>query len=73
MERFLQFLSFTTFANMAGLPSMSVPMYWTPAGLPVGTQFTGRFNDEETLFQLAAQLEEARPWSGRRPLVHATA
>ncbi|MCX8279079.1 amidase [Phyllobacterium sp. 0TCS1.6C] len=73
MERFLQFLSFTTFANMAGLPSMSVPMYWTPAGLPIGTQFTGRFNDEETLFQLAAQLEEARPWSVRRPPVHATA
>lgn len=73
MERFLQFLSFTTFANMAGLPSMSVPLYWTPAGLPVGTQFTGRFNEEATLFQLAAQLEEARPWSGRRPSVHAAA
>lgn len=73
MERFLQFLAFTTFANMAGLPSMSVPLHWTPDGLPVGTQFTGRFNDEGTLFQLAAQLEEALPWIGRRPSVHAAA
>lgn len=73
MERFLQFLSFTTFANMAGLPSMSVPLYWTSTGLPVGTQFTGRYNDEGTLFQLAAQLEEARPCAGRRPPVHAAA
>ncbi|WP_262528902.1 amidase [Agrobacterium tumefaciens] len=73
MERFLQFLAFTTFANMAGLPSMSVPLAWTAGGLPVGTQFTGRFNDEETLFRLAAQLEEAQPWSGKRPPVFATA
>lgn len=71
MERFLQFLSFTTFANMAGLPSMSVPLYWTQGGLPIGTQFTGRFNGEEMLFQLAGQLEEARPWFGRRPSTHA--
>lgn len=73
MERFLQFLSFTTFANMAGLPSMSMPLHWTPNGLPVGTQFTGRFNDEGTLFQLARQLEEALPWAGRRPSIHAAA
>ncbi|WP_105431547.1 amidase [Neorhizobium sp. T6_25] len=73
MERFLQFLSFTTFANMAGLPSMSMPLHWTPGGLPVGTQFTGRFNDEGTLFQLASQLEEALPWVGRRPSIHAAA
>jgi ribonucleotide monophosphatase NagD (HAD superfamily) len=34
---------------------MSVPLYWNSEGLPVGTHFLGRFGDEATLFQLAAQ------------------
>lgn len=72
MERFLEFLAFTTFANMAGLPAMSVPLHWTATGLPVGSQFTGRFNDETTLLQLAAQLEAAKPWRGRLPPVFAS-
>jgi Asp-tRNA(Asn)/Glu-tRNA(Gln) amidotransferase A subunit family amidase len=46
---------------------MSVPLYWNPAGLPIGVQFMAPFGDEATLFQLAAQLETARPWSGRLP------
>jgi Asp-tRNA(Asn)/Glu-tRNA(Gln) amidotransferase A subunit family amidase len=29
--------------------------------------FTARFGDEATLFRLAAQLEQARPWKDRHP------
>jgi amidase len=58
-------------ANLAGLPSMSLPLHWSPAGLPVGSLITGRFGDEATLFRLAGQLEAARPWAARRPAIWA--
>jgi amidase len=32
-------------------------------------QFAARYADEATLFRLAAQLEQARPWIDRRPEV----
>jgi amidase len=41
---------------------MSVPLHWSSDGLPVGVMFTAPVNDEATLFQLAAQLEQAQPW-----------
>lgn len=67
LYRAMAFCAFTPLCNITGQPAMSVPLFWNDENLPVGSHFIGRFGDEATLFRLAAQLEEARPWGGRRP------
>jgi amidase len=71
LERVVAYVSYTPLANATGSPAMSVPLHWTPDGYPVGSHFSGRVGDEATLFALAEQLEEARPWANRRPRVFA--
>ena len=70
-ERAAEFVPYTPVANTTGQPAMSVPLYWNSEGLPIGSHFVARFGDEATLFRLAAQLEEARPWAHKRPPVSA--
>jgi amidase len=65
------YVPFTPPFNVTGQPGISLPLQWNEAGLPIGVQFVGRFGDEETLLALSGQLEEAAPWSGRRPPVAA--
>src|SRR6476659_1958058 len=58
-------------ANITGNPAMSVPLWWSGDGLPIGVHLLGRFGDEATLLRLAGQLEAVRPWSQRIPPVSA--
>jgi amidase len=69
--RAMEFVGYTPLCNITGQPAMSVPLYWNDDNLPIGSHFIGRFGDEATLFRLAAQLEEARPWADKRPPVSA--
>ena len=71
IHAFHSYSPFTALANATGQPAMSVPLFWTPDGLPLGSHFGGRFGEETVLFSLAAQLEEAHPWAGRIPPVNA--
>lgn len=59
--------AFTMLYNVTGQPAMSVPLHWTPDGLPVGVMFAAHYGDETTLYSLAGQLERAAPWFHRVP------
>jgi len=56
-------------ANLAGVPAISVPCGFTPAGLPVGLQFIGAVADEHLLLQIAHTFERAHPSQRRPPLL----
>lgn len=60
---------FTQLANLTGQPAMSVPAYTSTCGLPIGVQFVAPYGDEETLFKLAATLEQAIGWGKRFPCI----
>ena len=65
------FAIFTAPFNVTGQPAASVPMHWSAAELPVGVQLVGAPLREDLLFQVSAQIEQARPWADRRPPVQA--
>lgn len=64
--RLFAFMPNTQLFNVTGQPAMTVPLAWSKAGLPIGIQFAARMGDEATLFRLAGQLEQARPWADKR-------
>jgi amidase len=53
--------------NITGHPAISLPLHWTPSGLPVGVQLIAGMGREDLLFRVSAQLDQARPWADRRP------
>ncbi len=69
IDGILEFLPCPALANWTGQPAMSVPLHQSKTGLPIGSQFFGRFGDEATLFRLAGQLESAQPWKNISPKI----
>jgi amidase len=62
-----RFTPYTSAWNVTGMPAISLPLHWTDEGLPVGVMLAARPAAEDVLFSVAAQLEQAAPWSGHTP------
>ncbi|HET8949546.1 MAG TPA: amidase [Solirubrobacteraceae bacterium] len=62
-----RFTPFTSLFNVTGQPAISVPIGFGEDGLPTNVQIVGKPLGEDTLLQIAAQIETARPWAHMRP------
>ena len=58
---------FTNTVNLAGLPSLSMPVGLDGSGLPIGMQLIGRFMDETSLIGTAHQFQLETDWHERCP------
>jgi amidase len=67
LTRTEELAGYTPIHNIAGLPAMSVPLYWTEQGIPIGSHFAAPLGDEALLLGLAYQLERATNWTQRLP------
>lgn len=68
-QEFAAFCPFAGLANMTGCPAITLPLGTSHDGLPIGIMAMAPFGREDLLLQLAAELEEAAPWAGRRPRI----
>jgi amidase len=72
LRRSGRFAPYTALFNVTGQPAISVPVGFGEDGLPTAVQLVGHPLGEETLLQVAAQLEAAQPWAAHRPAIAET-
>ena len=73
METMFDWIPYTPLQNMAGTPAISLPLYTSSAGLPIGTMFAADRGQEDMLLALAYELEAALPWHARWPTLSVAA
>jgi amidase len=66
-DEYMDFVGFVYPYNCTGQPAISLPLGVDSTGMPIGVQLVGPPHGEAVILRLAAQLEQARPWDGRRP------
>ena len=67
LESMFAYGPFTVVFNISGQPAISLPLAQSRSGLPIGVQIVAPYGREDVLFGIAAQLEQALPWSRRKP------
>jgi amidase len=67
LERSGLFTPYTSLFNVTGQPAISVPVGFGGDGLPTNVQIVGKPLCEDTLLQVAIQMEAAHPWAHQRP------
>ena len=58
---------FTPPFDVSGNPAASIPVGFTPDGLPIGLHIVGRWGEDDTVLRAARELERERPWAQQRP------
>jgi aspartyl-tRNA(Asn)/glutamyl-tRNA(Gln) amidotransferase subunit A len=59
---------FTVSANLVGVPAISIGCGFSPDGLPIGLQLTGRMFDEATLLRAADAYQQDTDFHLQSPL-----
>jgi amidase len=63
MDTYHRWMEVVIPATMAGLPALSVPVGFDPAGSPMGMQVIGKPHGDLAVLQLAYAYEQAAPWT----------
>lgn len=67
MSTMFDWVAYTPLQNMAGTPAISLPLFQSSEGLPIGSMFAADRGQEDVLLALAFELEAALPWAQRWP------
>ena len=62
-EKTLELTPFTQLANITGQPAISLPIYCTQEGLPIGVQVMAAKGREDLLLQIAEVFEQEHQWN----------
>ena len=62
-------MRFTAPFDMSGHPTLTLPVAFTAAGLPIGAQFVGRPLGEPAIVRVGRAFQRATEWHRRHPKV----
>ena len=62
-QRLVEYAAFTPLNNASGGPAISLPLAQTADGRPIGVHFSAVHGDEQTLLEIAYELEADRPFA----------